>query len=85
MTASALMQYVTVSGVMAGVTLAAFFAGRLIEPHTVSLLFLLAVVVLAVFVRRGPALFAAALSALALDYFFLSPPSPSASTSLMTS
>ena len=73
MTASALMQYVAVLAVVAGVTLAAFLARRLIDPHTVSLVFLLAVVALAVFVRRGPALFAAALSALALDYFFLTP------------
>jgi two-component system sensor histidine kinase KdpD len=73
MTASCLLQYVTVLGVVAGVTLAAFLAGGRIDPHAVSLVFLLAVVALAVFVRRGPALFAAALSALALDYFFLPP------------
>jgi len=72
-TASSLMQYVTVLGVVAGVTAAAFLARHFIDPRTASLAFLLAVVLLAVFVRRGPALLAAAASALALDYFFLNP------------
>jgi two-component system sensor histidine kinase KdpD len=73
MTVSALMQYVTALGVMAAVTAAAWLSRPLLEPRTVSLVFLLAVVLLAVFVRRGPAFFAAVLSALALDFFFLTP------------
>lgn len=71
--ASALRQYLVVAGVVAGVTAAAFMAGNFIDARAVSLLYLVAVVLLAVFVRRGPALFAAALSALALDFFFLKP------------
>jgi len=69
----AVMQYFLALAVVGGVTDLAFLFDADIGPHAVALVFLLAVVVLAVFVRAGPALFAAALSALSWDFFFLNP------------
>ena len=73
MTASAFLPYVLVLGVVTGVTLAAFLFNPVLGSHATALVYLLAVVVLAVFVPRGPALFAATLSALAWEFFFLPP------------
>jgi two-component system sensor histidine kinase KdpD len=73
---SGLLQYLVA---VAAVILVAL-AGWLISPqvtevgaHAMAFLSLLAVVVLALFVERGPALLAAALSAAIWDYFFLPP------------
>jgi two-component system sensor histidine kinase KdpD len=66
-------QYLTVFGTVAAVTGAAFFFTPVVGPHATALVFLLVVVGLALLVDRGPALFAATLSALAWDYFFLPP------------
>ena len=66
-------QYILAIGVVAGVTVAAFVFTPVIGAHATALVFLLAVVLLALVVERGPTLMAAALSALSWDYFFLPP------------
>jgi two-component system sensor histidine kinase KdpD len=66
-------QYVKALGVIAVVTLAAFLFAPLIGAHATALIFLLTVVLLALFVERGPTLVAAAMSAILWDYFFLTP------------
>jgi two-component system sensor histidine kinase KdpD len=59
--------------VILGTTLPALFIGALIGYRAIALLYLLVVVLMALFVGRGPTLFGAALSALFWDFFFLSP------------
>lgn len=66
--------------VVVATVLAVAFGGYLFTPqvtevgaHAMAFISLLAVVVLALFVERGPALLAAALSATIWDYFFLPP------------
>lgn len=66
-------QYLVVVDVVALVTAGAFFFTPIVGSHATALVYLLAVVLLALFVDRGPALAAAALSALFWDYFFLPP------------
>src|SRR5258705_3267416 len=66
-------QYLIAAAVVIGVALASFFFVPLIGVHAIALIFLLAVVLLALFVDRGPTLLAAAMSALLWDYFFLPP------------
>jgi two-component system sensor histidine kinase KdpD len=73
---SAWMQYVVVVATVVMVALAGFlFMPKVTEvgAHAMAFLSLLAVVILALFVERGPALLAAALSAAIWDYFFLPP------------
>jgi len=70
---SALQQYGIAVGVVLLVSLANFFLGPLVGVHATALIFLLAVVVLALFVERGPTLVAATLSAVLWDYFWLPP------------
>lgn len=67
-------QYVIASGVIAAVAL----LNILIDPHFAAprvpgLIFLLSVVLMALFLGRGPVLFAGAVTALVWDYFFLPP------------
>jgi two-component system sensor histidine kinase KdpD len=66
-------QYARALGVVAVVTLAAFLFTPVVGAHATALIFLLMVVLLALFVERGPALAAAATSAVVWDYFFLPP------------
>ncbi len=61
---------VGVLGVVSGVN---FFLEPLAGSHATALIFLVAVVVLALFVGRGPTFLAATLSAAIWDYFFLPP------------
>jgi two-component system sensor histidine kinase KdpD len=70
---STLPQYVMAVGAVTAVTLAAFVFAPVVGAHATALVFLLAVVLLAVVVERGPALLAAALSALSWEFFFLPP------------
>ena len=70
---SPLYQYALALAAVAGVTLAAFLFTPLVGAHATALVFLLAVVLLALIVERGPILLAAALSALSWEYFFLPP------------
>jgi two-component system, OmpR family, sensor histidine kinase KdpD len=70
---SSLPQHLLVVGAVGAVTVAAFVFTPIIGAHATALVFLLTVVLLAVVVQRGPALLAAALSALSWDYFFLPP------------
>ncbi|HXR34305.1 MAG TPA: DUF4118 domain-containing protein, partial [Candidatus Binataceae bacterium] len=70
------VQYAVVLATVVSVALAGWlFMPRVTEvgAHAMAFLSLLAVVVLALFVERGPALLAAALSAAIWDYFFLPP------------
>jgi two-component system sensor histidine kinase KdpD len=71
--AESIVQYLTALGVVALVTFAALLSKPLIPPEAAALVFLLSVVLLGLFVRRGPTLFAAAISALLWDFFFLPP------------
>ncbi|HWD17929.1 MAG TPA: DUF4118 domain-containing protein [Verrucomicrobiae bacterium] len=66
-------QYGMAAGVVGLMTGAAFLFTPVVGAHATALVFLLTVVLLALVVDRGPALVAAALSALLWDYFFLPP------------
>ncbi len=66
-------QYLLAVGVVAAVTLTAFVFTPLVGAHATALVFLLAVVLLALIVERGPTLVAAALSAVCWEFFFLPP------------
>ena len=66
-------QYATVLAVLAAVGLANAVLAQFTGPRVPGLVFLLAVVLLALFFGRGPVLFAGAASALAWNYFFLPP------------
>jgi len=66
-------QYTAAVGIIGLVTLAGFMFTPLAGAHATAMLFLLATVVLALYVDRGPALLAAALSAFSWDFFFLPP------------
>src|SRR6266404_4061091 len=67
------LQYSAVVAVVLAVSLANFALNPLVGVHATALIFLLMVVILSLFVERGPVLLAAALSALVWDYFFLPP------------
>jgi two-component system sensor histidine kinase KdpD len=67
------LQYLTVVGGVALTTAAAFLITPVVGAHATALVYLLTVVALAMFVDRGAALLAAALSALCWDFFFLPP------------
>jgi two-component system sensor histidine kinase KdpD len=67
-------QYFLSAGVVAALTVLNLFLTRLIGYRAVGFDFLLAVVVLALFIGRGPILVGAALSALCWDFFFVLPP-----------
>jgi two-component system sensor histidine kinase KdpD len=60
-------------GVVAGVTALNVLLQRWIAYQSLALVYLLSVVVLAMFVARGPTLLAATLTALLWDYFFTEP------------
>ncbi|HEX4263145.1 MAG TPA: sensor histidine kinase KdpD [Verrucomicrobiae bacterium] len=67
-------QYATVLGVIAGVALLNVIVDPSFSaPRVPGLIFLLTVVLLALFLGRGPVLLAGALSALVWNYFFLPP------------
>jgi two-component system, OmpR family, sensor histidine kinase KdpD len=71
--ASTLKQYGVAAGAIAGTGLLNLALMLLVGPRVPGLLFLLAVVVLALFVGRGPVLLAGAVSALVWNFFFLPP------------
>jgi two-component system sensor histidine kinase KdpD len=66
-------QYVVAAGVLVAVGLLNALLIQFTGPRVPGFVFLLAVVLLALFLGRGPMLFAGAASALAWDYFFLPP------------
>lgn len=67
-------QYLTAVGIVAGVGLASWLIDpKFTAPRVPGLVFLLSVVVMALFLGRGPVFLAGALSALVWDYFFLPP------------
>jgi two-component system sensor histidine kinase KdpD len=65
--------YAWVAGVVAGVTGLNAVLDQFVGFYALALTYLLAVVVLALFVGRGPVFFAATLSALLWNFFFLPP------------
>jgi two-component system sensor histidine kinase KdpD len=67
------LQYGTVGAVVLAVSVFNIILNPIVGVHATALIYLLAVVLMALFVRRGPTLLAAALSALVWDYFFLPP------------
>ncbi len=70
---SPLRQYGLAVGVIAAVSLLNLGLMELAGPRVPGMVFLLAVVLLALFVGRGPVLLAGTVSALVWDYFFLPP------------
>ncbi len=71
--ASTLNQYALAAGVIAATGSLNLALRLLVGPRVPGLVFLLAVVILALFVGRGPVLLAGAMSALAWNFFFLPP------------
>jgi two-component system sensor histidine kinase KdpD len=67
------VQYFGAAAVIGAITLAAFLFTPIVGAHATALVFLLTVVLLALFVERGPTLMAATMSAVIWDYFFLPP------------
>ncbi|PWU16563.1 MAG: hypothetical protein C5B50_13285 [Verrucomicrobia bacterium] len=65
--------YILAFTVVLGITLPALLIKPLIGYRSIALIYLLGVVVTALFVGRGPTLLAAAASALFWDFFFLEP------------
>ena len=61
------------AAVVLGITLPSLFLKPAIGSRSIALIYLLGVVILALFVGRGPTLLAAALSAVFWDFFFLEP------------
>jgi len=70
---SSFSQYLIAAAVVIAVTLAAFLFEPFVGIHSTAFIFLLVVVVMALFVGRGPTLLAATMSALLWDYYFLPP------------
>ena len=70
---NSVLQYLVATAVVLAVSLASFPLKTWLGAHTTALIFLLIVVVLALFIDRGPTLVAATLSAIIWDYFFLPP------------
>ncbi len=66
-------QYLIAAVAVWGVTLPFFLLAPLAGPRAVALLYLLVVVVMALFLGRGATLLAATMSALLWDFFFLPP------------
>ncbi len=66
-------EYVKALAIIGAVAVAAYLFRPVVGTHAAALIFLLTVVLLALFVGRGPTLVAAAMSALLWDYFFLPP------------
>ncbi len=66
-------QYAIATGVLAAVALLNVVLAQFTGPRVPGFIFLLAVVLLALALGRGPVLFAGAASALAWNYFFLPP------------
>jgi two-component system sensor histidine kinase KdpD len=71
--ASLSLQYLVAASVVLGVTLPMFFLGPIIGYRSVALLYLLAVVMMALVVGRGPTLLAATMSALLWNFCFVAP------------
>ncbi len=66
-------QYIIATGVLAAVGVLNLGIAALTGPRVPGLVFLFTVVLLALFLGRGPMLFAGSVSALAWNYFFLPP------------
>lgn len=66
-------QYGVVVAVMLVVSVLNIVLNPIVGVHATALIYLLAVVLLGLFVQRGPVLLAASLSAVVWDYFFLPP------------
>jgi two-component system sensor histidine kinase KdpD len=69
----AFLQYGMVVAAMLVFSALNIFLNPIVGVHATALIYLLAVVLLGLFVQRGPILLAASLSALVWDYFFLPP------------
>jgi two-component system sensor histidine kinase KdpD len=72
-TASEWLQYLLALAVVFAVTILNRALANWVGPHSAGMLFLIAVIVLAMFLGRGPIYLASAASALVWDYFFLPP------------
>ena len=66
-------QYLTVSLIVALTSILSYFVKDIVGYQTISVIFLFMVSLLALFYGTGPVLFAATLSALIWDYFFIPP------------
>jgi two-component system sensor histidine kinase KdpD len=70
---SRLQEYLTAAGSVAAVTAASWFAVNLTGYWSIALFYLLGVILLGLFLGRGPVLLAATLCALTWDYLFIPP------------
>lgn len=70
---SAPLRYVLAALAVGVVTAAAFPFGSVLGPEAIGMLYLLAIIVVAFRLLRGPAFFAAALAVAAFDFFFIPP------------
>jgi two-component system sensor histidine kinase KdpD len=70
---SALPGYLAASGTIAGTTLLGFFLRERLQVTDIAMLYLLAVVVVATRLRRGPSVLATALSIILFDLVFVPP------------
>ncbi|MBI2909471.1 MAG: sensor histidine kinase KdpD [Chloroflexi bacterium] len=68
-----LWPYLLSAGLVGAATIAGFPLQPFISPTNMVMLYLLAVAAAAVYLGRGPAIFAATLSVLAFDFFFVPP------------
>jgi two-component system sensor histidine kinase KdpD len=68
-----ILEYGVVVAVMLAVSVLNIILNPIVGVHATALVYLLAMVLLGLFVQRGPILLAASLSAVVWDYFFLPP------------
>jgi len=68
------MEYASAAALVAGTTALAALARAVAEVPDVEMLYVLAVLVAAVFLGRGPSIASAALGVVAYDFFFVPPP-----------
>jgi two-component system sensor histidine kinase KdpD len=67
------LRYMKTAAICLGVTAAAMAVGTYLELANIVMLFMLAVILVAVRWGRGPAIFASILNVIALDFFFVEP------------
>jgi two-component system sensor histidine kinase KdpD len=70
---SMLPQYILAVSIVLGITLPAYLIQPFVGYRAIALIYLLGVVLMALFVGQGPTLLAAAMSALFWDFFFIKP------------
>ena len=70
---SHMQHYIISAGIITAVTLACLFSNRYIDYRSVGMVLLFAVLLLAIFVKRGPVIVAATFGAFLWDFLFIPP------------